>query len=182
MKKKIIKIIYLFIHINISFFFGQSTISRFDKKIKLTTVEQNNWQHKDVFKDTIFGISLDKTYKELIKSKKGNNVIVAVLDTELDINHEDLKNAIWINKKEIPNNKIDDDKNGYVDDINGWNFLANKKGEAILYENYEATRIIRNFEKKYPKKNNIITFNGNLKDSLLYQKALIKKLKFADIF
>jgi hypothetical protein len=47
----------------------------------------------------------------------------------VDIEHEDLQGKIWVNTKEIPNNKIDDDQNGYIDDIHGWNFLGNSKGE-----------------------------------------------------
>jgi cell wall-associated protease len=127
------------------------------------------WQHLDIENDTIAGTSLNRAYREIIKNKKGKQVIVAVIDTDIDIHHEDLKPAIWINKKEIPNNSIDDDHNGYVDDVNGWNFLGNPKGgDDIIYANLESTRILRSLKKKYP---SYPKFNGNNLDSLLYLKA-----------
>ncbi len=78
--------------------------------------------------------------------KTDNEVIVAILDTELDIYHEDLKNNIWVNKKEIPNNKIDDDNNGYIDDINGWNFVMGKNDKSLLYGKYDSARFIYQYK------------------------------------
>lgn len=101
-----------------------------------------NWQNLDLKKDTIFGISTDKAYLELLKGKKSTPVIVAVLDGGVDLNHEDLKRVIWVNKKEIPGNGIDDDKNGYIDDVHGWNFLGGKSG-SVTYETLELTRLVR---------------------------------------
>jgi cell wall-associated protease len=89
-------------------------------------------------KDSIPGMSVDKVYSELIKDKKGSKIIVAVIDSGVDIDHPDLKSTIWTNKKEIANNKKDDDKNGYFDDVHGWNFL----GEANK-ENLELTRMLK---------------------------------------
>ena len=93
------------------------------KTAELTVAEKHNWGHLDLLKDTIPGMSVDKAYTEIIKTKKGKKVIVAVVDSGIDIDHEDLNEVIWTNKGEIPNNGIDDDKNGYVDDVHGWNFL-----------------------------------------------------------
>ncbi|MCL9807682.1 S8 family serine peptidase, partial [Flavobacterium amniphilum] len=129
---------------------------------------RDRWHNLDIEKDTLAGTSLIRAYKELIKNKKGKEVIVAVIDTDIDINHEDLKSAIWVNKREVPNNGIDDDKNGYIDDVNGWNFLGNKKGESICYANTEPVRVLNRLKKKYGSFN---TFNGNKKDSLLYLRA-----------
>jgi len=85
------------------------------------------WSHLDLNEDSIPGISLNKAYNRLLKNKKPkNSVIVGVLDTKLDYSHQDLRDNIWINNKEIPENNIDDDKNGYIDDVSGWNFLGNK--------------------------------------------------------
>jgi cell wall-associated protease len=126
------------------------------------------WQHLDIEKDTLAGTSLNRAYHDIIKKEKGKEIIVAVIDTDINIYHEDLKPAIWINKKEIPNNGKDDDNNGYIDDIHGWNFLGNAKEENIIYANTEPTRILRKLKKKYISYPN---FNGNKADSLLYVKA-----------
>ena len=131
---------------------------------------RDNWQLLDIEKDTLAGTSLNRAYSEIIKNKKGKQVIVAVIDTDIDINHEDLKSALWVNKNEIPNNGIDDDHNGYIDDINGWNFLGNPKGgDDVIYSNTESTRIIRYLKKNYP---NYPNFSGNKTDSLLNIKAI----------
>jgi cell wall-associated protease len=131
-------------------------------KKTLTAFQKNKWLHFDVKKDTIPGISLSRAHQEIIKDKIGSKVIIAVLDTETDINHIEIKGNIWINLEEIPNNNIDDDKNGYVDDIHGWNFLGNNNGENIINNSFESTRVI-NYFKEHPLKNH--------KDSLLYDKA-----------
>ena len=96
------------------------------------------WSHLDLVKDTIPGMSVDKAYNDLLKKKKSTKIIVGVIDSGVDIEHEDLKSVIWTNPKEIAGNNIDDDKNGYVDDVHGWNFL----GDATN-ENYEFVRILK---------------------------------------
>ncbi|PWG80192.1 S8 family serine peptidase [Pararcticibacter amylolyticus] len=83
-----------------------------------------DWQLKDLKADGVFGVSMEKTYKEIIKKKKLPQVCVAVIDGGIDIEHEDLKNVIWTNPREIPANNKDDDSNGFVDDIHGWNFFG----------------------------------------------------------
>ncbi|TPN87974.1 S8 family serine peptidase [Aquimarina algicola] len=115
------------------------------KAIALSEEQQKNWQYKDIINDTIPGISLNKAYNKIIKNRRGEEIIVAVLDTDPDINHEDLINNIWINKDEIPNNNIDDDGNGYIDDINGWNFVSNAKGNSLTYVQMEETRILSKY-------------------------------------
>jgi len=104
----------------------------------LADKDLQRWSHLDLVKDTVPGMSVDKAYKELLKGKKGQKVIVGIVDSGVDINHEDLKAVIWINPKEIAGNKIDDDKNGYIDDIHGWNFLGN-----AVHEQLEMTRIVK---------------------------------------
>ncbi|MCL9769422.1 S8 family serine peptidase [Flavobacterium sp. HXWNR69] len=109
--------------------------------LKTTPVAEKDlqrWSHLDLVKDTLPGMSVDKAYKELLKGKKGQKVIVGIVDSGVDINHEDLKAVIWTNPKEIAGNGIDDDKNGYIDDIHGWNFL----GDAV-HEQLEMTRIVK---------------------------------------
>ena len=94
------------------------------------------------------GMQTDKAY-QLLKSKKPKAVIVAVIDSGVDIEHEDLQGKIWTNEKEIPKNEIDDDKNGYIDDVHGWNFLGNKKGQNLDAARLEKTRILAKLMLKY---------------------------------
>ncbi len=141
------------------------------KKIPLTEEEKMNWFSKDIIKDTIPGISLEKAYNEIIKNKQGKEVIIAVIDTKLDIKHKGIQKNIWKNFKEIPNNNIDDDRNGYVDDINGWNFLGNKSGQEVFYSNFESVRIIRKYDSIFKFKSpEEVDKNLKLKYSI-YKKA-----------
>ena len=103
----------------------------------------------DFQKDTVYGTSVNKAYKELLKDKKSHTVIVAVIDQGVDITHEDLQGHIWTNKKEIAGNGIDDDKNGYVDDIHGWNFLGGKDGKMMYATSSEADREYARLMPKY---------------------------------
>jgi cell wall-associated protease len=109
------------------------------KVAPLNENELKRWSHLDIVKDTIPGMSVDRAYAELLKGKQGVKVIVGIVDSGVDIEHEDLKSVVWTNAKEIPGNGIDDDNNGYIDDIHGWNFLGD-----ITKENLEYERIIKN--------------------------------------
>jgi subtilisin family serine protease len=101
-----------------------------------------NWQNKDLVADSVFGISTEKAYSTLLQHhKKAKTVVVAVIDGGVDTAHEDLKSVIWNNPKETYNG-MDDDQNGYADDVHGWNFIGGPKGD-IQYENLELTRLIR---------------------------------------
>jgi cell wall-associated protease len=108
------------------------------KKAPLTKDQNETWGHADLATDTIPGMSVDKAYT-FLNGKKGVEVVVGVVDSGIDLTHDDLLENAWINSKEIPNNGIDDDKNGYIDDINGWNFLG-----PIYKENAEVERILKN--------------------------------------
>lgn len=99
----------------------------------LTEAEKQNWGHLDLLVDTIPGMSVDKAYAEIIKNKKGKKVIVAVIDSGIDIDHEDLDANIWTNTDEKPGNGKDDDNNGYIDDVHGWNFLGDAYDEQLEY-------------------------------------------------
>lgn len=96
------------------------------------------------------GMETEKAYK-MLKKRQSSTVIVAVIDSGIDVEHEDLKGKIWVNKDEIPGNGIDDDKNGYIDDVHGWNFLGNSKGENMNEANLEKTRLYRKLSEKYDK-------------------------------
>ncbi len=115
------------------------------KEQELTEYEKQNWGHLDLVKDTIPGMSVNKAYSEIIKDKKGKKIIVAVIDSGIDITHEDLDDNLWTNEDEIPGNGIDDDKNGYVDDIHGWNFLGDAYDEQLEY-----VRVVALGDKNHP--------------------------------
>ena len=107
-----------------------------------------NWHRQDVSK-TVMGTNVEQAY-ELLKGKKpAKTVVVAVIDCGVEISHDDLRGNIWFNEDEIPDNGIDDDNNGYIDDINGWNYLGNAEGENIEKANLEVTRIYRDLKAKY---------------------------------
>ncbi|WP_340076324.1 S8 family peptidase [Leptobacterium sp. I13] len=108
------------------------------KVVELEETVLKNWFHTDLVTDTVPGMSVEKAYSELLNLRKGKKIVVAIIDSGTDIEHEDLKNVLWVNKDEKPENGIDDDKNGYIDDVHGWNFL----GDAV-YENLEYVRIIK---------------------------------------
>ncbi len=94
------------------------------------------------------GMKTDKAYK-LLKGRTPQTVVVAVIDSGMDIEHEDLQGKIWVNTKEIPKNGKDDDGNGYIDDVHGWNFLGNSKGENLDHARLEKTRILAKLVDKY---------------------------------
>ena len=101
--------------------------------------DPSNWYLKDPIKDKIYGVGAEEAYK-LLMGKKAKEVIVAVIDSGVDTEHPDLKEVIWINEDEIPGNGIDDDKNGYIDDVHGWSFLGGPGGD-ISNESSELSRI-----------------------------------------
>lgn len=123
--------------------------------ISFASLAQTNtkqWYLKDSATDSMDGISLDKAY-QFLKGKKSTPVIVAVIDSGVDTTHEDLKRVLWTNKNEIPGNGIDDDHNGYVDDIHGWNFLGNKNGQNIDKASDERSRVYYTYKDKFENKN-----------------------------
>ena len=132
----------------------------------LEGAQLKHWPAMDLVKDTVPGMSVDKAYNEIIKNRKGETVIVGVIDSGVDIDHEDLKNVIWTNPGEIAGNGIDDDNNGFIDDIHGWNFLGN-----ITSENMEFVRIIRKLKPKYEGKSESSISAADRKEFALYQKA-----------
>jgi subtilisin family serine protease len=138
---------------------------------ELTESEEHSWSHLDLVKDTIPGMSVNKAYEEIIKNKKGKTVIVAVIDSGIDIDHEDLDDIIWTNTDEIPNNGKDDDNNGYVDDIHGWNFLGDAYDEQIEY-----VRLLTSGDTNNPRYNEAKT-----EYEKAYQKAKTNKTQYEQI-
>ncbi len=136
------------------------------KTSPLTEAQYKSWVAADLLSDTIPGMSVEKAYAELLKGRKGEKVIVGVVDSGVDIEHEDLKNVIWVNKDEIPGNGKDDDKNGFVDDVHGWNFLGD-----IVGENMEYVRYIKKLGPKFEGKTESSVSAADREDFAIYQKA-----------
>jgi subtilisin family serine protease len=161
-----------------------------------------NWYLLDSANDSYYGISLNKAYQFLKdKHKVSKPVIVAVLDSGIDTTHEDLKAILWHNPKEIPGNGIDDDGNGYVDDVYGWNFLGGKDGRNISKASGENTRVFHRFKSKFEGKiidtsalslsdrsdynnwkraSDQLNFNSNEQVDLLFFEITTKALKRHD--
>jgi len=117
---------------------------------KEKTVVPKNWHLLEESSTGFPGISLEKAYA-FVKSKnlQSKKIIVAVIDSGIDTLHEDLKPILWRNPKEIPGNNIDDDKNGYVDDIYGWNFIGGKDGRNVKTDSYEGARVYHSLKSKW---------------------------------
>src|SRR5215471_8305580 len=147
--------------------FGQSSSNK---------ILPRDWFTQDPKEDSIAGISLSKAYK-LLNGKKYKIVVVAVIDNGVDISHEDLNNIIWTNTREIPDNGIDDDGNGYIDDIHGWNFRGTKDGTIIENEQAGPTQFYLAWKSKFE---NVHTNNLSVKDRkyfTIYKRAKKKYLE-----
>ena len=107
-----------------------------------------SWWLLDPESDHVPGINTGQAY-EFLKGRSSQTVVVAVIDSGIDIEHEDLRDVIWTNPNEVAGNGIDDDKNGYVDDVHGWNFLGNEDGENIVFDSDELTREYVRLQEKY---------------------------------
>lgn len=122
-----------------------------------------NWFNQDPASDGVWGLSTEKAYQEFKLDNNGKpKVVVAVIDAGTDIDHEDLKSMLWVNKNEIADNGIDDDKNGYIDDIYGWNFIGGKE-KNVGEDTYESTRLVALLENKT---------NRTEAEEAMYQQAL----------
>lgn len=141
-----------------------------------------NWHWKDYASDSVHGISLHKAYTIIATlPQKPSPIIIAVIDGGIDTNHRALKNLLWKNVREIPNNKIDDDHNGYVDDYNGWNFLGGKDGRNINKASDEKSRIYHRFKSQYENKNvDTLTLTPLEKNSYLIWKQTENEIQFSD--
>ncbi len=146
-----------------------TAVSMAEKQGVVSDEQFKHWAHADLVTDTIPGMSVDKAY-QFLEDKKGETVIVAVIDSGIDIEHEDLKDVLWTNPKEIPGNNIDDDKNGYVDDIHGWNFLG---GDGVAApEQLELTRLVAELNTRFEGKTADDISDKDKADFEKYQKYL----------
>lgn len=140
--KKIFLSLSLAFALNFSVVFAQeNTMAEID------STSLKNWYHQNYEKTGVYGVGTDDAI-DFVKSKglKPSTIIVGVIDSGVQIDHPDLKNNIWVNPKEKPNNKKDDDKNGYADDVHGWDFIGGKDGKDVNQDTMEATRVVVKYE------------------------------------
>src|SRR5271169_4293140 len=145
MKFRIIQNALIFLLIIVSF----SSFAQGTSKQELA----KGWHLLDKEKDGVYGISLDKAYDFLrLKNLKSKTVLVAVIDSGVDTAQEDLIHIIWTNPGEIPGNGIDDDHNGYVDDVHGWNFIGGKDGTNVKDDSQEEGRVYYKYKEQFDNK------------------------------
>lgn len=130
----------------------------------------NGWHLLDKKSSGYYGISLDKAY-QLLKGRPSKTVVVAVIDSGIDTTHQDLRPVLWTNPKEIPGNGIDDDGNGYVDDVHGWNFLGGKDGRNVKEDSYEAARVYHQYKSRFEKVNPATISNEEKELYQMWKKA-----------
>lgn len=138
----------LLIAVGIVFSFSGAVFGFQSQPVSDTTAVPKDWFLRDPEIDKVQGLSVEKAYSTLLKDKPSRTIIVAVIDSGVDFDHEDLKEVMWVNPKEIPGNGIDEDKNGYIDDIYGWNFIGGKNGN-VKQDTYELTREYVRLRGKY---------------------------------
>ncbi len=137
----------------------------------LDSVAPDNWFNMDYSADGVKGVSTEVAYNTLLKGKTGRTVVVAVIDSGVDVEHEDLKDIMWVNADEIPGNGIDDDGNGYIDDIHGWNFIGGAKGN-VGADNLEITRLYRDLNAE---------FDGKTKEDIKGKKSKKRYARYLSI-
>ena len=152
-----------------AFTFAQSDTSTGTDSVK---VAPNNWYQLDRQTTGYYGISLDKAY-DFLKGKPSKTILVAVIDSGVDTLQNDLKGILWHNPGEIPGNGIDDDHNGYVDDVYGWNFIGGKDGKNVHQDSYEAARVYWSLKDKFDK--NVDTTTMSAPDKVQYADYLRAK-------
>ncbi len=141
-----------------------------------TTIKEipTDWYLKDPETDSVQGVSAERVYETVLKGKPSRPVVVAVIDSGVDIEHEDLRDNLWINEDEIAGNGHDDDKNGYVDDVHGWNFIGGKE-KNVDADTYEVTR---EYARLKPKYENITEKDVNKKNRAEYDYWKEVKAKY----
>lgn len=153
-----------------------------------TNLDSLNWFHRGIDENGHTGIFLSKWKMQKIQKLRSKEIIVAIIDSPIDINHDLIKNKLWINRAEIPNNGVDDDGNGYVDDVNGWNFIGTRDNGYLVYSNFEYVRILREFgaleDKRFRNQDlsNQKEYNRALKkyrEDVVYYENWLKSLKYS---
>ena len=140
--------------------------------------QKAGWQNMDLQQDTVFGISTEKAYSTLLQHKKSHTVVVGVIDSGVDTAHEDLKPVIWENEKEKPANGIDDDHDGYIDDVHGWDYIGGATGD-VAHDNLEVVRLIREQKPLYDSLEKLGTIPDQYKNGYQNYQKMTKEYETA---
>lgn len=134
---------------------------------------KKNWQLKDLKENKIQGTATEKAYRELLQGKTAKPVVVAIIDSGVDSEHEDIKDNMWINEDEIPDNGIDDDKNGYIDDVHGWNFIGGADSN-VVQDNLEYVRMLHKMKPQFETKDSLLMKERHPEKYKLYKEISAK--------
>ncbi len=151
-----------------------TTQEKVDQPVDFSTMLEppEGWHHWDEEQTQFRGISSELAYTKILSDKSPEKkVVVAVIDGGIDTNHEDLDDVMWINDDEIPDNGKDDDNNGYVDDVHGWNFIGGADGENVNHDTFELTRIYRSLHQEFENADTT-SFNKKEKERYSYYKQI----------
>lgn len=140
--------------------------------------DQKTWYHKDYATTKVYGVNTENAYKFLeSKGLKPKTVVVGVLDSGVEVDHPGLAKNMWKNPNEVPNNGKDDDGNGYVDDIFGWNFLGGKNAD-IDVDNMEVTRVVKKYQSVFEGSDSV----KNKENQAKMQEEFAMYMKSKEIF
>lgn len=140
MKKVLLAAVFL---AGFSFSYAQEAKAGVDPK---EDKDLMTWYHKDFATTKVYGVNTENAYKFLeSKGLKPKTIIVGVLDSGVQVDHPGLAKNVWTNPNEVPGNGKDDDGNGYIDDIHGWNFIGGKNGDIDI-DNMEVTRVVKKYK------------------------------------
>lgn len=142
-----------------------------------------NWFNLDFEQNGVRGMSVERAYTELLKGKTSSTVVVGVIDSGVDIEHEDLKGKIWVNTNEIPENGKDDDNNGFIDDVNGWDFIGGANGKDLVQEQLESVRLYIKYQELFgdkPKKRLLKKYKEEYNTFQKIKKEIDEKRKEAE--
>ncbi|WP_083937748.1 S8 family serine peptidase [Hymenobacter aerophilus] len=129
------------------------------------------WYMLDPTADRVMGVSVNRTYQELLAGRTPTPVVVAVIDAGIDTTHADLKRMLWRNAREVAGNGLDDDKNGLTDDVWGWNYLGGADGRNINLEQLEETRLLAQLQPRFKGKSRAGVPAAQRADFDLYQQV-----------
>ena len=150
---------------------GLLSFASFSARAQTTPAQIRRWQHLDQQADGVPGISTDRAYRELLANRPATPVVVAVIDSGIDSTHVDLKPILWRKAGEVAGNGLDDDQNGYVDDVRGWSFLGGKDGRNVGVETLEQTRIYGQYRTQFEGKQRKSLSNADKARFDLYERA-----------